>query len=424
MNFVANVEKKEFENFVKNHKIKSHFLQSYEWGQFSKDYKNCTPYYVGMKNEKNKLVATALLLERKLPLGYSYFYCPRGFVLDYNNFNLLKEFTINIKKFIKTRKAIFLKIDPDIKRHDLDVNGKHIEEGNNNYKLIEYLKSIDFKHLGFNKNFERNQPRYTFRLNIDKSIEEITKDFNSTTRNIVNRDNVFELELVKNNINTIDDFYITMMETQKREKITNYSREYYKNFYKYLHKSNSSDLYVVYANIKKLKLIHKDKIKDLNDKILCLSENTIKNSNKIKEFNNQLQKATKTYESLSNISSDRLPLSAMITAKYGDKVWTVHGGNHGLLRDLNANYFMYYEIIKDAVKEKYKIIDFFGTVYNPTKDSPEFGLHSFKKRFSGEYTEFIGEFDLVNKKVIYFIFTSLIPLYRKVVKKIKRAKEN
>ena len=33
---LVNLEKEEYEKFVKNNKYKSHFLQSYAWGQFAK----------------------------------------------------------------------------------------------------------------------------------------------------------------------------------------------------------------------------------------------------------------------------------------------------------------------------------------------------------------------------------------------------
>ena len=81
MRFVENVEKKRYQEFSNNHP-KSHFLQSYEWGEFCRIAKGQVPHYVGMEDEET-LVATALLLEKKTPLGYSYVYAPRGFLIDY-----------------------------------------------------------------------------------------------------------------------------------------------------------------------------------------------------------------------------------------------------------------------------------------------------------------------------------------------------
>ena len=107
MKFVCNLEKFEYEQFVKKNK-KSHFLQSYAWGEFSKASRGLIPHYLGVKNEKNKLIATALLLQKKLPLGFSYFYSPRGFVIDFCDKDLLEYFTKEIlnytKKYIQNRK--------------------------------------------------------------------------------------------------------------------------------------------------------------------------------------------------------------------------------------------------------------------------------------------------------------------------------
>ena len=114
MKFVENIEKEKYEKFVKNHKSKSHFLQSYAWGEFSKKCKGYNPYYVGLVDDKDKLLCAALLLEKKLPMGYSRFYSPRGFVIDFYNKELLTEFVKEIKKFVKKHKGIFIKIDPDI----------------------------------------------------------------------------------------------------------------------------------------------------------------------------------------------------------------------------------------------------------------------------------------------------------------------
>ena len=80
---LVSLEKDEYENFVKNSK-KSHFLQSHAWGEFAKKEKNLTPYYLGLKDEE-KIIATALLLQKHLPINYSYFYSPRGFILDYED---------------------------------------------------------------------------------------------------------------------------------------------------------------------------------------------------------------------------------------------------------------------------------------------------------------------------------------------------
>ena len=262
MKLIENLTQEKYEEFCKKHKEQSHFLHSYVWGKFQEKERGVIPHYVGYEDSKHNLVAVALLLERKLVLNYTYFYSPRGYVIDYNNKELLKEFTESLKEFAKKRKALFIKIDPDVKLHDLDIEG-NIQEENNNEELIQYLKTLGYKHLGFNKNFENNQPRYTFRLSLEPTIEEITKAFHPTTKKIINKGNPYNLKLIKNDKETIDNFFETMSQTSDREGIVNHSYKYYKSYYETLHKENMSDLYVVTVDVKKLKETYKDKIKQI-----------------------------------------------------------------------------------------------------------------------------------------------------------------
>lgn len=409
--FIENLNKDEYETFVYNNE-KAHFMQSYNWGLVQKE-KHFKPYYVGIKKD-NKLVGTALLLEKKILKKYGYIYCPRGFITNYNNLELIKIFTKEIKKFLQKHDDIFFRMDPDIKLHNLNTDGNVIDQLDNT-NLVNYFKKIGYIHKGYNKNFENSEPRYTFRLDINKDIEEIFKGFHPTTRKILNKGNIFELNVSKNNINDIDNFYTTMKETAKRENIVPSSINYYKNFYQILHKNNMSDLYTITVNLSKLKEKYKLLIEENINEIEKLKTN--KNQDKalklIGDITNKLEKLNKELLELDNIKDESLPLSSIITAKYKDKVWTIHGGNHSLLKELNANYLLYYEIIKDANKEGYKIVDFFGTTGNPDPNNYIYGIHLFKKRLGGEYTEFIGEFDLVNKKLLYFLYNKYLKFKQK-----------
>ena len=82
----------------------------------------------------------------------------------------------------------------------------------------------------------------------------------------------------------------------------------------------------------------------------------------------------------------------------------------------------YYTIIKDAYDAGFKIVDCFGTcgIANPDKSNPIYGIHSFKKRLGGEYTEFIGEFDYVNKKLFYQILIIALKIHRKLQKRKRK----
>ena len=414
--FVTNIGKDEYETFMKNSNCK-HFMQSYDFGQIKK-LKNFIPHYVGLK-DNDKIICAALLLEKKLKFGYSYLYSPRGFVIDFDNHELVRTFTKEIEKFAKEKKAVYTKIDPAIKRHTLDQNGNIVSE-ENNYETIKFLNSVGFKHLGFNLGFEHEQPRFTFRIDLTGDWEDIYGRMHPTTRKILNKGNQYNLHIYKGNSSDIKDFYTTMIETSKREGIIQSSVEYYKSFFEIFNKDNLSDLYIVKANIKNLISTFETKINEVCEKISLLQEKeNEKNKNIINDLNSKLNKLNKDLEEIKSIKEDEITLSSIITVKYGDTVWTVHGGNNSLLMNLNANYLCYYEIIKGAYNEGFKTVDCFGTcgIANPDKTNPIYGIHSFKKRLGGEYVEFIGEFDYVNKKFLYKILPIALKIYRKFKRK-------
>ena len=395
MEFIENVSEKEYREFLDKAKD-AHFMQTVEYGEIRKD-KNFIPHYVGIK-DKGKLVCGAMLLEKRFPFNYKYYYAPRGYTIDYNNRELLKEFTINLKKHCKKNKSIFLKIDPPIKRYTIDLDGNKID-GEDNTELIEFLKSIGYRHFGFYINFEHEEPRFTFRVDINKPIDDVYKAFHATTRKVLNKGNQYNLKIYKGTKDDIPAFYETMKETAKREGIIQAPIKYYEDFYETFNKSGMSDIYVAKVNIKELKELFKQNIEETKNK-------ETKNDVQAKEKEDKLNKLNKILSEINEIKEKELTLASIITVKYKDKVWTIHGGNHSKLMSLNANYLIYYEIIKDANQEGYKVVDLFGTsgIANPTPDNPIYGLHNFKKRLGGEYTEFIGEFDLVAKRPTYILF--------------------
>ena len=108
MKFIKDLSEKEYQAFWEKTE-NNHFMQSYEWGQACKKNRDQIPCYIGLKNDKNKLVAAALLLKKKTPLNMCYFYAPRGFTMNFNDKDVLTEFTKHLKDYLKEENAIYLK---------------------------------------------------------------------------------------------------------------------------------------------------------------------------------------------------------------------------------------------------------------------------------------------------------------------------
>ena len=89
------------------------------------------------------------------------------------------------------------------------------------------------------------------------------------------------------------------------------------------------------------------KVKDIETKIEATNnnKNQKKKENLLNDLNKQLDKAKKELDDIKKIEQEEITLSSIMTAKYKDKVWTIHGGNSTLLRELNSNYLLYHNII-------------------------------------------------------------------------------
>lgn len=425
MEFITNIKKQEYNEFVNKHP-KSHFLQSYDWGLFAKEKKHLTPHYVGLK-ENNKLIAVALLLEKHLPMNLSYFYAPRGFIIDFKNLELLEKFTEEIKKYVKKYNAVFIKIDPDLIIKRTNYLDEELEQDYDENKLLENLKKLGFKHLGFTKNFETTQPRYSFRINMEESSETIYEHFSKTTKQRIKKAEDLDVEVSIGTKEDIKEFYKLMRITENRKDFVTHELDYYETLYDIFKKEDKCNLFIGKVNLDKIISKLETEIKLLKEEKETLEklDSRSKNQNtRLKELVKRIEKLELDLDKYNKNKEEygtEIILNGHFIIEYGNKAWVLYAGNHNILTDTYANYKTYFEHIK-YYHEKVKIYDQFGTIGDLRSDNPLLGLHEFKRKFGGDYVEFIGEFDIVLKPFYYFCFTKLIPLYRKLIKTLAKAK--
>lgn len=382
------IKEKEYIKFTKD---KAHFLQSYEWGELSKT-RNFKPLYVGLY-DNNKLVATALLLRKDLLLGYSYYYIPRGFTLDYNDFSLIKEFTLRLKEFLD-KKVIFFRIDPDIKLHTIDLNANKTH-GLDNYKLVSFLKSIGYKHRKLTYFFETTEPRFTYRIDLDKSAEEIDKNYSQMVRHHIKRANKYKVMVELGNRDSIKEFVRLMKLTESRQNFYSHPDKFYYDFYD----TFKDNLTILLASV------------NLNDIISYLDSEISKNDERKEKLLQEKNEYLKKFK-----LNEKYYVSAYYMVTYGNKSWYLYGANDLDFKNTCANYKLFDYQIKEAKRLGSTIFDEFGTIGKPNSKSNLVGLNEFKKKWGGEYTEFIGEFDFVLNKFMYTIFKILIPIRHKIIR--------
>ena len=421
---LKNIEKEEYDNFVKDHKTKSHFLQSLSWGEFAKAKKNLTPYYLGLVNEKEEIVGATLLLEKKLPMNYTYFYAPRGYVIDFKKKELLREMTRKVVEFVKSKKAIFIKIDPDIIIKEYNYLNEEVELDNSHEEIFKTLKELGYKHQGFTKNFETMQPRYSFRIDLKQDIEDIENHFSKTTKQRIAKSLKLDTEVVIGNKKDLKEFYHLMTLTENRKDFISYTEDYYETLYEIFNGNKNSKATLFLGKVHMTKTINalEKTLKEINDQISILPIDNLSKSakNKLNELTKQkenIQNEIDKYNEYKKEYGNDITLSAHMIISYGNKAWVLYAGNHNILSETYVNYNTYFEHLKYCKDMGIEIYDQFGTIGDLSKDNPRLGLHEFKKKFGGDYVEFIGEFDYITNHFMYFVFTKLVPIYRNLIRK-------
>ena len=290
---LVNLTKNEFKKYADNHDQIT-FHQTKEWANLKK-VNGWKPYYIGLK-EDEKIKAAALILAKELPIiKKKMFYSPRGFLLDYNDFELLKEFTTELKKYIKKEKGIFVKIDPYVEYQERDNNGQIVENGYNNKKSVENLKKLGYKFFGFNTMQDTLQPRWMHVIEINgKKEEEVLKDMESKTRQILRKNEKSSIKTREIVREELPIFKSIMEHTGDRRDFIDRPLSYYEAMWDNLYDSGILKILIADIDFNEYEENTKKELeeieKNLKDRIYKHDNNLLKMNEKKYETSNKQDK--------------------------------------------------------------------------------------------------------------------------------------
>ena len=427
---LVTLSKKEFKKFADKHNQIT-FHQTEQWADL-KAKNGWNAHYVGLK-ENNKIIAGALLLSKNVPIvKKKMFYSPRGFLIDYKNYETLKIFTNELKKYAKEHDAIFIKIDPYLEYLEHDNNGNVVENGFNNKDTVENLKKLGYKHYGFNLMQDTLQPRWMHVIETkDKSIEDVMKDMESKTRQILRKNEKCGIETREISKEELPLFKDIMQHTSDRREFVDRPLSYYESMWDSLHDSGILKILVAEIDFNKYESNTKEELdqneKELKERINKKENNLLKmNAKKYEQSNNQnkdaikrLEKQLEKIKELKKEHGEKALLGGILFLIYGNEVLSLYGGSNEKLMQFQSAYTVHFAGVKMAVENNYKRYNFYGITGDFRKENPLYGLFLFKKSFGGHVSELIGEFDLIISPFWYNTYNIAFNLYHGI-KNIKK----
>lgn len=378
--FKVNISNEQHDAFVKTHPL-CNLLQSSSWAKVKDNWKH---EIVGVY-EEDELIASASVLIKSLPLGYTMMYIPRGPIMDYENERLINFYFQEMKKWARQYKCLFIKMDPGIHINDYRITEKNENYGEECKRIIICLQRAGLIHQGFTTHIEESiQPR--FQANVYKCEEfdgALPRHTKRLIKDALKRDVVIE----KVNVDRIQEFSDVVALTEARKKVNLRNQEYFAQ----LMDIYKGDAYLFFAqvNIKQsLDRLRKQQEENLTE-LASLGEGSPKKLRRLNDIKIALEKEIKEVEIFEDDCQNTTVIAGILSIKYGDTMEMLYAGMDDRFKKFMPQYYLYTENMKYAFAHGCQFANM-GGVEGDLKD----GLTKFKSNFNPMINEFIGEFDL------------------------------
>jgi peptidoglycan pentaglycine glycine transferase (the first glycine) len=397
------------------------FRQTSIWFKMKKRYfKNLS--FIGY-DENNNIVFSCLLLRFYIPFTvYSVCYAPRGFICDYSNTLLIKDFTEFYNKYMKKNHILYTTFDPEI------VKTKDFKEYEEGYKIHNELLKMGYLYNDTNNHHGHMQNNNDYRLLIDynsDNVEETTfKSFVKKLQYDINLCQIrgvtfekFDGSYYTKHDEIFERFYELVIETSKRKGFTEklLSKEKYKKIiyslskygYIYLAKYNYE---IDYKNTNDLIIKTKEEISNLENL------NTHKSINKIKELQENILSYEKRLNDIEN-NKDNPYIATSFFIVIGNQTYYMFGANESKLRFAKPTSLLVWEMIKETIKNGSKVFNTGGSLAfdsDKIEDDSMYSVYDFKRGMNGELVDFFGDYYLINNKKYYDLLEKKLRLLKRI----------
>lgn len=420
---IEQLTEQEFNQYAEYHLCNTFFQSSY-WGKL-KQSTGWNYELLGYK-EDGILKGATLLLSKKIPvINKKMYYAPRGFLLHYEDTELVQKFILAMKEYLKGE--IFYKINPYVNYRLRNSNG---EPSNNetNESIVLNLKKLGFKHNGYTITYGTDlEPRWLSVLNLkEKTEEQLLKEMQPNTRYSIRGSYKHGFKLTEIDDSRMSEFKELMLHTSERRGFIDRPLIYYQEMYRSFAKEDKIKVMLVELDTVSYLKELEEEITNLKEKIAKLADLTTSKATRMKkELEFELAHREKTIEEIKDLkekNGETIVVAGGLFMTYGTQVLSLFGCSYREYMKWNPQYFLNFEMIKYALQNGYEKFNFYGITGEFSKDSPNYGLFDFKRGFNADVVELIGEFTYVLSPIANQCYQRLFWVYKKV-KKMKNKTE-
>lgn len=357
--------------------------------------------FLGLIDDKNIIHAATLIFITNINNIFKEAIAPDGFLIDYTNFSLVKNFTDELIKYLAKEKITYLITNPMYKHKIYDKNNILLED---NISILNNLLSLNYQNIGYINDFEK----YDVIIENKNGYQDIYKNFNRNTKRNIKEGINYGITLHKGNFNDIEEVYNIF------KKKTPYNLSYYQNLMS-IYKNNDNkmeiflaklDPHIFLVNSKKLyeqekekneqiKEIFKQNAGHITNKLL----NKKINSDRILEkYHDNLNIAIR----INNLHKDSITIGSSIIIKNNHEIYFLIDGYKEEYRNIHSTHILKWAIIKKYAKLGYSIFNL-GEINNDYEklNSKYHGQFMNKIGFGGKIVEYPPNLLLAINKMMY-----------------------
>lgn len=383
---IINLTQTQYRNYAR---LNSHqnFGQTVEYASLEQNIDKKKLFLGLIDDNMSVLAATLILVINKAP-GIKEAIAPNGYLIDYANYELVRTFTEELKKYLNIEKVTYLITNPMFKVRTYN-KSRHIIE--NNERILNNLYNLGYQNIGYNDDFEK----YDVIIDNNNGLYDIYNNFNRNTKRNITAALNLGITLHKAKPSEMDQAYELF-----KKKTTN-SLYYYKNLMNiYKNDDNLMELFIAKLNphnflINSKKLYEKEKIKNerLHDKFNKYanksSEKLINkkiNSDKtLEKYRENLNRAIE----VNQLYKEDIIVGTSIVIKNNHEIYFLIDGFLDDYRFIHSSHILKWAIIKKYSHMGYKIFNL-GEIHKEyyNKQSKYYKQYLFKIGFGGNVVEY------------------------------------
>lgn len=331
-----------------------HILQSWEWGDFKAATTGWQPLRWAYRGGDEVVALASVGLRRVGPLAL--LYPPKGPALLRPDSDLLRAVLADLEREARQRRALWLKIDPDI------VLGTGVpSEADATSDSYGERASALLRQRGWRFSSDQVQFRNTIQIDLTRSEDELLATMSQNTRRKVRQ---AEKKEVRVRLGTLEDLpllYQLYQTTAARDGFLIRPADYYLRLWRLLMEAGFAQPLIA-------------------------------------EY-------------------DGRAIAHVILFIFGPRCWYFYGASDNAERERMPNYLLQWEAMRWARQQGCTLYDLWGAPDDFVESDSMWGVYEFKRGFRGTVTRHIGAWDYAPWPLLYQLYTEAWPRLRALLRR-------